>query len=67
VVLITDAIVNEGAMMIEFLYALPAIVAMESFSRLNSSTVETEIFEVNTLLICKTEYFLLSLALIFLQ
>jgi hypothetical protein len=32
VVLITDAIVNEGAMMIESLYALPAIVAMEGFS-----------------------------------
>ncbi len=66
-VLIANAVVHEGAMMIKFFYALAAIVAMEGFSRLYYSTVEAEIFKVHTFLISNTQNILLVLVIRFLQ
>ena len=51
-----DAIIDKGAMMVEFFHAVLAIVAVEGLSWLDDFAIETKILKVYTFFIGKTQY-----------
>ena len=52
VVLVSQTVVHESAMVVEFLHTTLTVGAVESPSRLNNPAVEAEVIQVNTFLIC---------------
>ena len=50
-----DAIVHKGAVMVEFVHTVLAIVAVEGLTWLDDFAIETEILKVDTLFIGKSQ------------